>query len=101
MLALLMGNGGLWGPQCMYFQWVRRQDTSGAGEMHSQWGRVAKEKASFEFHKGFERHGRAPPACIPDPIVSRVVRWRRKEVWGWKGMASGFCAQEPEPTWRP
>lgn len=47
MLLLLMGNGGLWGPQYMSFQWLRRQEILRAGEkkMNSQRERVAKEKS--------------------------------------------------------
>ena len=47
MLLLLMGNGGLWGPQYMSFQWLRRQEILRAGKKkkNSQWEWVAKEKS--------------------------------------------------------
>ena len=37
MLLLLMGNGGLWGPQYMSFQWLRRQEILRAGKKKNEF----------------------------------------------------------------
>lgn len=81
MLLLLMGTGGLWGLQYMLFQWFRRQETLGAGKKNSQWERLLRKKASFEFHRGFEHHGCGALLFVLQTfIVSTAVSWWRRGI---------------------